>query len=326
MVKRILKSSVMRRSSDLLLSPLTLISALWYKYVRTGKASSMPVTEKIFMRVGVLPISNHYYQPLINPSKELKKPLSRDRNLPGINFNLNEQLDLLNQLNYSAELSNIPLWRTDAEKLQFFFENDSFLQGDASYYYNVLRHFKPGKIIEVGCGYSTLLAMEAHRENKRENASYCCKHICIEPYEMPWLDQLKVEIHRKKVEDIESSYFTQLERNDILFIDSSHIIRPQGDVLFEILEILPLLKSGTLIHFHDIFTPRDYLVDWVMDQHLFWNEQYLLEAFLSFNKEFRIMGALNYLKHNHRSLFHVKFPASANVPADEPGSFWIVKN
>jgi hypothetical protein len=246
--------------------------------------------------------------------------------LPAIDLNINEQLDLLNQFNYSAELSNIPSSRRNGQELQFYFDNHSYLQGDASYYYNVLRHFKPRKIIEIGCGYSTLLAMEAHRANKKENPSYSCKHICIEPYEMPWLDQLDVEVRRTRVEEIDPSYFAQLERNDILFIDSSHIIRPQGDVLFEFLDILPMLKSGTLIHVHDIFTPRDYLKDWVMEQHLFWNEQYLLEAFLCFNMEFRIIGALNYLKHNHRSLFDVKFPASAKVHADEPGSFWMMKN
>jgi len=75
-----------------------------------------------------------------------------------------------------------------------------------------------------------------------------------------------------------------------LFIDSSHIIRPQGDVLFEYLEILPILNAGVFVHIHDIFTPKDYLSEWILDGKVFWNEQYLLEAFLSFNTCFKIMG------------------------------------
>ena len=120
--------------------------------------------------------------------------------------------------------------------------------------------------------------------------------------------------------------FSSHEANDILFIDSSHMIRPQGDVLFEFLEILPVLKPGVLVHIHDIFSPRDYPKEWVVDKHCMWNEQYLLEAFLSFNSQFRILGAVNFLKHNHGKALESKCPNSAKLPDDEPGSFWIIRN
>ena len=93
--------------------------------------------------------------------------------------------------------------------------------------------------------------------------------------------------------------------------------------LFEYLELLPTLKSGVLIHLHDIFTPKDYLDDWVYKQHLFWNEQYLLEAFMMHNSEFRIIGALNYLTHNYRKEFEDKCPIFARQIGREPGAFWI---
>ena len=107
---------------------------------------------------------------------------------------------------------------------------------------------------------------------------------------------------------LKSHFFQQLKSNDLLFIDSSHIIRPQGDVLFEYLELLPTLKPGVLIHVHDIFTPRDYPDEWVYKNHCLWNEQYLLEALISFNSGFRIIGALNYLAHNYRNEFAGKCP------------------
>jgi hypothetical protein len=135
-----------------------------------------------------------------------------------------------------------------------------------------------------------------------------------------------IELRREKVEDIELSMFSILGENDILFIDSSHIIRPQGDVLFEILEILPSLKPGVIIHIHDIFTPKDYLNEWIFQDKKLWNEQYLLEAFLSFNTSFEIIGAINYLSHNYRELFEEKFPIFKSQEGREPGAFWIRRN
>ena len=79
---------------------------------------------------------------------------------------------------------------------------------------------------------------------------------------------------------------------DILFIGSSHVIRPQGDVLFEYLELLPTLKRGVIVHVHDIFSPRDYPQSWLLDEVRLWNEQYLLEAFLTDNEHWKSNGII----------------------------------
>jgi hypothetical protein len=286
----------------------------------------MPVTEKIFMSVGVLPIRDQYYQPLVNPRKHLQKPLDAPRVLPGIQWNVEEQLALLQQFHYQDELRAIPLEEKDAQPLAFYYNNPSLCAGDAEFLYNTIRHFKPRRVIEIGCGYSTRLAVQAEKKNQAENPEHACEHICIEPYEMPWLEKMEVKVLRSKVEDIPLDTFSQLEAGDILFIDSSHIIRPQGDVLFEFLELLPLIKSGVLIHVHDVFSPRDYLHEWIVDRHCQWNEQYLLEAFLSFNSQFRIIGAVNMLKKDHPKALEDKCPTTARRPADEPGSFWMIRN
>ena len=223
------------------------------------------------------------------------------------------------------ELEQLPAEKKDAGEHEYYLNNPSFLAGDGEYCYNVIRHFKPQKIIEIGCGYSTLICLKAEKKNEQPGSGGA-RHICIEPYEMPWLENLAVEVIRKKVEEIDIAFFSSLEANDILFIDSSHMIRPQGDVLFEFLEILPVLKPGVLVHIHDIFTPRDYPREWVVDKHCMWNEQYLLEAFLTFNTQFRILGAVNFLKHNHKNALEAKCPNSAKMPDDEPGSFWIIRN
>ncbi len=166
--------------------------------------------------------------------------------------------------------------------------------------------------------------------NKMDNLNYVCRHVCIDPYKEPWQEGIGIEILREKIEDIPKTIFENLSFNDILFIDSSHIIRPQGDVLFECLEILPFLKSGVIVHRNDIFTPKDYPDEWIYDRHYLYNEQYLLEAFLSFNTDFRIISAFNYLAHKHRDELSKKCPFFAKQKVhdpikSEPRAFWLLK-
>ncbi len=316
MIKSILKVFLV------ITSPFTFLAAAWLKFVK--KAGTGKVSDTIFMQLGILPVPDHYYHPMINPGKHLTKSLRDDRNLPGIDLNTEEQVSLLSKFHYSEELLKFPLEKT--KDIEFFYNNKSYCSGDAEYLYNMVRHFKPGKIVEIGSGHSTLMVKNAVKQNKLEDPNYILKHVCIEPYEQPWLDKIDVELIREKVESVNKSVFEQLGHNDILFIDSSHIIRPQGDVLFEFLEILPIIKPGVIVHVHDIFTPKDYLNEWIFDEHLFWNEQYLLEAFLTSNAEFKIIGATNYLSHHYRTEFAAKCPIFAQQAGREPGAFWMVKN
>jgi len=158
-----------------------------------------------------------------------------------------------------------------------------YSSGDLEYFYNIVRLFKPKRIIEIGSGNSKLMVINAIRENKKEHTEYHCRHICVEPFEQPWLEKVDVELKKNKVEELDLSFFNILEEDDILFIDSSHVIRPQGDVLFEILEILPMLNSGVIIHIHDIFTSKDYPDEWIYHDKKLWNKQYLPTVILFFN-------------------------------------------
>ncbi|CAA0182095.1 conserved hypothetical protein [Tenacibaculum maritimum] len=306
---------------DILLLPFIISAAFTLKFVRRLGLNRLPFTRKMLVKIGVIPIINHYYDPFFS-EKDLQKPLNEERSLMGIDWNINEQLALLKSFSFSNEFSEIPDdYKND---LSFHFNNGSFCSGDAEYWYNMIRLKQPKKIIEIGSGHSTKIAQKAILKNKELNLEYNCLHTCIEPYEMPWLEKLNINVIREKVENIELSFFKTLEEGDILFIDSSHIIKPQGDVLFEYFEILPILNKGVIVHIHDIFSPRNYLKEWVIDTHRLWNEQYLLEAFLNSNKNWRIIGAVNYLKHNHYALLHSKCPRL--TVNREPGSFYIVKN
>lgn len=305
---------------DFLFVPIVVAASLTCRVIRQIGLGRMPLTLYVFRKVGVYPLLDHYYEPLFNP-KHLRKPLSEDRQLIGIDWNVSEQLQLLERFNYNDELIRIPIDRQAGH--EFFYTNGWFEAGDAEFFYNMIRLHKPKRIFEIGSGHSTLLAANAVKANREEDRDYLCEHLCIEPYEVKWLEKLDVNVIRKPVELIDTSLFGQLDKNDILFIDSSHMIRPQGDVLFEYFEIVPALRSGVLIHIHDIFTPKDYKEEWI-ESACFWNEQYLLEAFLSYNRDFKIIGALNFLKHQYPDeLVKVCPILREQFEFREPGSFWL---
>ena len=304
---------------DFLLALLALPASAILKIIRRLGVQHLSLSKKVLCWVGVFPVRRHYYEPLFDCSV-LKHPLSEARRLPGINWNTEDQVSLLSQFDFSGELEDVPVCRP-AGKLEFYRDNLNFGPGDAESWYNVIRCFAPRRIIEIGSGNSTLMARRAIARNCVESRTGSCEHICIEPYEMPWLEQIGVKVIRSKVEEVDRDIFSTLCENDILFIDSSHVIRPQGDVLVEVLDILPRLRSGVVVHIHDIFSPHDYPAEWVCQRVRFWNEQYLLEAFLSSNSQYKIILALNFLHHFHYEALKSKCPFLS--PEHEPGSFYI---
>jgi hypothetical protein len=305
---------------DILLPPFVYPSAWLLKRIRRAGVRQLTRCRSALIRVGVFPIVDHYYEPQFDYRKT-KQPFSRDRTLPGIDLNVAEQLDVLSEMSFAHELAELP--REKSDEHEFHLNNRQFQSGDAEYWYQLIRWIKPRRIFEVGSGNSTLMAIKAIQKNRREDPDYGCKHICIEPYEKPWLEGTGVPVIRQKVESLGTELFSELQSNDILFIDSSHIIRPQGDVVFLFLELLPVLNKGVIVHIHDVFSPRDYLKEILVDKVRFWNEQYLMEAFLSQNNNWKIIGALNYLSHRHHE--KLKSVAPFLTPDAEPNSFYIRK-
>ena len=125
---------------------------------------------------------------------------------------------------------------------------------------------------------------------------------CIDPGDINIISKLKIKRIKKKVENCNISYFKKLKRNDLLIIDSTHIIKPYGDVLKIYQEIIPTINKGVNICIHDIFTPYSYPGDWIIDHNLFWNEQYLLETILMDKKKYKIIAPLFFLKNNQYSI------------------------
>ena len=291
--------------ADVLLLPFTMAGALLLGAIRMAGVERFRVARWVFRKTRVFPVRDHYYEPLINPA-HLTRSLEEPRALPGVEWNDAAMLAQLDAFDFNDELLAIPREGRDG----FFYNNPGYGRGDAEMLYNFLRHLKPRRFIEIGCGMSTRLAQLAFAQNEKDGAP-SCEHTCIEPYENPWLEQLGVTVLRQRVEDVNPDVFAGLAPRDVVFIDSSHVIRPQGDVVTEYLQILPRLPKGVWAHIHDIATPMDYPTPLIVEQVKLWNEQYLLEAFLTHNRHWQIRWMMNHLLHAHPEAVQKKCPITA---------------
>ena len=260
----------------------------------------------------------HFYKPIPDTQSLPEKLWEQPSELPGIEMNESTQLELLRRQipKFRAEYEQFPI--TLPENGSGFYVNNNLFGGvDALIAYCVVRHFQPRLIIEVGSGFSSLVVAQAAEKNKNSGL------ICIEPFPRDFLREgfpgLRSLIE-KKVQDIDLDFFSQLESGDILFIDSSHTVKIGSDVNYLFLEVLPRLRPGVIVHVHDIFLPLEYRRDWVLDELRFWNEQYLLQAFLEFNSEFEVLLATSYLNHYHKADLKAAFPG---LDWWEGGSFWM---
>lgn len=156
--------------------------------------------------------------------------------------------------------------------------NNEYLPGlDIISLYSMVSEFKPNYYIEVGSGNSTKVARKAIKENNLKT-----KVISIDPFPRANIDHLADQVIRKPFENLDDYdiILNNLQANDILFIDNSHRLFSNSDVMIFFLDILPFLKKGVIVHVHDIYLPYDY-PQFMCDR--FYNEQYMLAAFLLSN-------------------------------------------
>ncbi|SHM64622.1 Methyltransferase domain-containing protein [Flavobacterium xanthum] len=186
----------------------------------------------------------------------------------------------------------------------------------------MIRHFEPKKIIEVGSGYSSMIMLDTNELFFKNQIDLTF----IDPNPerlyslMKESDKNKTTVIEKDVQIIPLDIFKKLQAGDILFIDSTHVSKTGSDVNYILFEILPILTTGVLIHFHDIFYPFEYPKEWVFNG-FNWNEDYILKAFLMYNEKFEIKLFSNYLHKHHKDVFK-QIPLFYN---DTGANLWLEK-
>jgi hypothetical protein len=271
-------------------------------------------------RLGFHITPNHYYEPIPDNRKIRESVWEVESDLPGIKLDPEIIIGFLDSFSLYKDEYDDP---KNKESLRYGLTNRNFGPVDIEALYCMIRHMKPEKIVEIGSGESTFISSFALEKNKIEDG-IVGDLTSIEPYPSKELKKSFPghDFIKKEVQDVDLSLFESLNENDILFIDSSHILQIGGDVQYEYLEILPRLKSGVIIHIHDIFMPSEYLKSWVLGSKRFFTEQYILQAFLAFNNEFEIIFPGSYMHTHYPELLEKAFDGY-NHKIHWPGNFWM---
>ncbi len=264
----------------------------------------------------------HYYSPIISKEDLVKREneiwKTHPRKITGLDLNEENQLKLINE--FVLFYNELPFQANEKEGLRYFYENNMYSYSDAIFLFCMIRKNKPNRIIEVGSGFSSALMLDTN--NLFFNNSISCTF--IEPYPERLNSLLmkneKIDLIEQPVQNVDVKLFEQLSENDILFIDSTHVSKTGSDVNFLMFEVLPRLSKGVKIHFHDIFYPFEYPKEWVIDCKRSWNEDYILRAFLAYNKKFKIVVFNTFLEEFNEKWFEENMPLCLK---NKGGSIWL---
>ena len=266
----------------------------------------------------------HFYSPIpdLSQVREREQVIFHvPAELPGIDLRVDEQVRLAREL--AQFYREQPFQDQNTSRVRYGFLNPNFSYGEAVVLYGMLRHLRPRKVVEIGCGYSSCVTLDT-------NELFCgdsieCVFIDPEPALLRSLlreeDLNHVTIIPKKVQAVDNHIFKSLQANDILFIDSTHVSKVDSDVNHMLFEILPSLEPGVYIHFHDVMFPFEYPKEWIY-QGRAWNEAYILRAFLQFNRAFEIVFFNSYLGQFRTEAFE-SMPLALRNPGT---SLWLRKH
>jgi predicted O-methyltransferase YrrM len=286
-----------------------------------------------FERLGFHVTPVHFYQPIPDTRTLGAGPWLHRSELPGIDLRVGAQLELAEEFlsRYAQDYGRLATAR-DGAAGGYFLDNNYFGRVDAEVLYSMVRRFRPRRVIEIGSGFSSLVTVRALADAAADGAPPA-EFLTIDPERnQAFRDQgelqaaaggaVRCTVILGQIQELPISEFLGLGADDILFIDSSHVLAIGSDVQYLFLEVLPRLRKGVVVHVHDVFFPCEYPKRWVLGFHLFWTEQYLLQSFLSFNRAFEVLWAGHYLHTYHPDALRRAF-ASYDPATVEPGSFWM---
>jgi hypothetical protein len=266
----------------------------------------------------------HFFSPVVDPA-EADRHISRlERNpipllLDGIRIDREKMIEKWNNL--LLFLNNIPFSQFKASGFRYAFENPAYSWGDGSILYAMLRSHQPRRVIEVGSGWSSACALDTVGTYfKRE-----CEFTFVDPYPQLLISLIgkvttNVRIIEMPIQQVPLATFSVLQAGDILFIDSTHVLRTGSDVCFELFEILPRLAVGVLVHFHDMYWPFEYPRLWAVDENRSWNELYAVRAFLTNNDDWNIIFFNDYFAKTERKLIAASYP---DFLKNSGGALWL---
>jgi predicted O-methyltransferase YrrM len=238
--------------------------------------------------------------------------------IQAVSTNEQGQLALIEALKPYHDDCPFPDQRSDPYR--YWFRNPAFSYSDGIVLYGLMRHFQPRRVVEIGSGFSSCVMLDTREQFLRD------MQLCfVEPFPELLVSLLKdgdresIELIDLPVQQVEMGLFECLDDGDLLFVDSTHVVKLSSDVNHIFFEIIPRLSPGVIVHFHDVFWPFDYPADWIREGRA-WNEAYLLRAFLQFNQSFEILFFGSYLHRKHRDKVSAFLPRTQQ---NTGGSIWL---
>ncbi len=272
----------------------------------------------------------HFYSPIpsLPEVRSRADVLFSDSDVLDVNLNIEDQLELLELFKKQHEyLPYNFLQDKENEKLRYRFKGrPQYRYSDVVFLYHVIRHLQPKRIVEVGSGSSSAVMLDINDLFFDSSIQLTF----VEPYpdrlykHLTEQDRSSTKIITNKVQDVPMDIFESLRENDILFVDSSHVSKIGSDVNHIFFNILPKIKKGVWIHFHDIFYPFELPQHWILQNSRYWNESYVLRAFLMNNDSYEVKLFNSMLHKKHRSWFEKEMPECL-IDENDTGSIWIKK-
>jgi hypothetical protein len=275
-------------------------------------------TFRALQRVGVNLTPNHFYWPVPDLAALEKSEWPTYPYPAGCSFRLSRQKDLAGSFCHLY----LPEFQFDSQPIEgpYHHGNGYFESCDAEVAYCMVRRWKPSRIVEIGSGYSSrILATALHTNIAKDGIAGELITVDPNPERLPrsGLGEVATAI-AAPVQHLDTDLFLSLQPDDILFIDSSHVVSTGSDVVYEFLQILPKLRPGVLVHMHDIFLPFEYPREAVLKNLWFWSEQYLLQAFLSFNTQFEVLWSASAMQSAYPDVLEQCFPRWKHSYCDIP--------
>jgi Methyltransferase domain len=268
-------------------------------------------------------VARNYYSPIPDLAQLPENIWERRSTLGGVELDPEAGIDFI-ESQLGSFIAELDIQIADPhEPGVFFLCNSGFESVDAELLYGMIRSTRPARIIELGSGYTTLLINCAARRNAEEGAP--ASHVAYDPYPREYVLGSSVagpsRLEAISATDVPLEVFEELEAGDVLFVDTTHTVKLASDVNFIVLDVLPRLRPGVLVHFHDVFLPWEYPRVWFEKLRYYWAEQYLLQAFLAFNSDFSILVPAHAVAREHPARLGRVIPSfRAGV---SPGSLWL---
>jgi predicted O-methyltransferase YrrM len=272
---------------------------LWYDKLKRQKASVFVMQlarVRPFLANRQVPVKNpagHYFSPVVDPETVVdyvaRERTARVGDVPGIDFDL-EAMERFWRSHRDA-IAATPFSDTPDGMHRYCYEGGPYNHGDGIMLRAMVQAFRPRRVVEIGSGYSTACMLDSAEEFRLDDFQITC----IEPYPtrlksvLRKEDEARVRIIEQGVQGIDLEIFRQLERNDILFIDSTHVLKTGSDVHYELFHILPVLKPGVVVHFHDCRWPLEYSDKQIFEKNYSWNEAYGVRALLMWSTRLRVL-------------------------------------